>query len=166
MVAHWIDHSIGKTKGKRFASDDYESTAGQVAIAFRRGLNEKTLSDYTNSTSECFARALEQYHAIETKGEGAEMAKQGRYFASNDYVNREHYESKVKPLVKQFLDENRHLLKSIGIDINNKAMDQIQKALNTLELAHMMGQIDNETIEKARNKSGLYSDTVLQWSVS
>lgn len=38
-------------------------------------------------------------------------------------------------------------------------MDQIQKALNTLEIAHMMGQVDNETIEKARNKSGLYSDT-------
>ena len=39
-------------------------------------------------------------------------------------------------------------------------MDKIQKALTILEIAHMMGKVDDETIEKARNASGLYSNTL------
>ena len=85
-------------------------------MRLEKNLNKKTDSSYTNSTTECFARALEQYNAIETKGEMAEMAKQGRYFASEDYVNKETYESKVKPLIKQFLEENKTLLKSTLFD--------------------------------------------------
>ncbi len=116
-TAHWIDNTLGEKINKRFASDDYESTAGQIAIVFRKNLNKKTDSGYTNSTTECFARALEQYNAIETKGEMAEMAKQGRYFASDDYVSKETYENKIKPLIKQFLDENKEFLKSIDFNI-------------------------------------------------
>lgn len=116
-VSHWIDNSIGKQNGKRYASDDFESVAGQIAINFRRGLNEKTNSDYTNSTTECFARAMEQYHAIESVGESAEMAKQGKYFASKDYVNKEHYNTKIKPLIQQFLQENKEILKSLELNI-------------------------------------------------
>ena len=116
-TAHWIDNTLGEKLGKRFASDDFESTAGQIAIAFRKSLNEKSGSDYTNSTIECFARALEQYHAIETKGEGAEMAKMGRYFASKDYAPKEKYESSIKPLIKQFLEENKDILKSLNYNL-------------------------------------------------
>lgn len=65
---------------------------------------------------ECFDRAMEQYHAIETKGEEAEMAKMGKYFASADYVPKSEYETKIKPLIKQFLEENKDILKSFAID--------------------------------------------------
>jgi preprotein translocase subunit YajC len=116
-VAHWIDNHLGKGDGKRYASDNYESTAGKLAIAFRKGLNEKTSSKYANSTTECFARALEQYNAIMSKGEMAEMAKQGRYFASRDYVSKEHFEQKVKPLIEQFFKENKEFLKAFGDDM-------------------------------------------------
>lgn len=115
-TAHWIDHTLGKKEGKRYASDNFESTAGQIAISFRRGLNEKSKSDYTNSTKECFARALEQYHAIELYGENAQMTNQGRYFASEDYVNKNTYETQLKPLIKQFLEENKEILKALGAD--------------------------------------------------
>lgn len=39
-------------------------------------------------------------------------------------------------------------------------MDEIIKAMNTLEVAFINGQISKDEIEKARNASGLYSDTL------
>lgn len=39
-------------------------------------------------------------------------------------------------------------------------MDLIQKALNTLEIAFLNGNISKDEIEKDRNASGLYSDTL------
>jgi hypothetical protein len=118
-VSHWIDMRLGKMKGKRHASDDFESTAGQIAIAFRRNVNEKIKSDYINSTSECFARAFEQYHAIENYGENALLAKNSTYFTSNNYVSKEVYELKIKPLIQQFFKENRNFLKSVKFKILN-----------------------------------------------
>ncbi len=143
-VAHWIDHSLGKLGGKRYASDNYESTAGKIAIAFRKSLNATIASEYTNSTTECFARALEQYHAIETVGEGAEMARMGKYFASRDYVNKNDYETKVKPLIKQFLEENKDILKSIGVDI--------EKAFDKVSDLYIMDQISDELYDAAKSR--------------
>lgn len=116
-VSHWIDNTLGEENGKRYASDDYESTAGQIAITFRRGMNAKSDSSYTNETTECFARALEQYHAIESYGEDALMAKQGKYFASEDYVSKSVYENQLKPLIQQFLQENKEILKSLEFSV-------------------------------------------------
>ena len=50
--------------------------------------------------------------------------------------------------------------KAIESDETEKSLDgDLQKALHTLELAHMAGQIDKETIEKARSQAGVYSNT-------
>lgn len=111
-VAHWIDNTIGKAKGKRYATDDYESTAGKIASTFRERLNERSESAYINSTKECFARALEQYHAIESAGDGAMMID-STYYSAKDYVSKSTYDSTIKPLIKQFLEENKQFLKSI-----------------------------------------------------
>lgn len=38
-------------------------------------------------------------------------------------------------------------------------MDELRKALNTLELGHLEGSVSRETIEKARSQAGVYSNT-------
>ena len=125
-VAHWMDHTLAAAKGKRHLSDDYESTAGQIAVAFRKNLNVKTDSKYLNATHECFARALEQYHAIETQGVNAEIAK-SKYVTTASYVPLDVYENQIKPLIDQFFVENKDLLKAIGFDAYD-SIDEIKKA--------------------------------------
>ncbi len=126
-VAHWIDHTLGVKDGMRHVSDDYESTAGKIAIAFRQGMNKQSNSKYINATHECFARAMEQYHAIESQGKNAIRAARDEYIMSDSYVSLEKYNNTLKPLITQFFEENKTLLKSIGIDIG-KVKDYLEKA--------------------------------------
>ena len=114
-TAHWIDHTLGMKSGKRHASDNYESTAGQIAITFRKNMNAQSSSNYINATHECFARAMEQYHAIELKGENALIANTKKYITDDSYVSKEVYEKDIKPLVEKFLKENKTFLKSLGV---------------------------------------------------
>ena len=117
-TSHWIDKTLGELYGKRWATDDYESTAGQIAFAFRKNLNEKTDSDYTNATKECFARAMEQYFAIENFGDEAmlifsrtPLSAPTPYFAEKDYVSKHAYTEIIKPLIQKFLKENETFFK-------------------------------------------------------
>lgn len=127
-VAHWIDGTLGKEKGKRHLSDNFESTAGKIAIAFRANMNEKSKSNYINATHESFARAMEQHHAIQTQGKDVLLAGKDRYITSASYVDLEIYEKQIKPLVEQFLKENKELLKSIGIELFSEESDILEKA--------------------------------------
>ena len=111
-VAHWVDNSLGKQQGKRFASDNFDSKAGKVAIAMRKGMNQVSNSNYYNCTHECFARALEQYHAVESYGEDAMVFESEPYFANANYVSKEYYNSTLKPLIEDFLNENKEFFKS------------------------------------------------------
>lgn len=111
-IAHFIDNKFGEQKGKRFITDDYESTAGVLAFTFRKLLNKKTNSDYLNATKECFARAMEQYFAISFFGDGAELAfsnsplnKVTKYFTEDNYVSKESFYGTIKPLAEKFLAE-------------------------------------------------------------
>lgn len=113
-VAHFLDDATGE--GSNYASDNFESTAGQLAIAFRRGMNAKSNSKYTNSTKECFARALEQYHAHNTRGGGAIRGgdKDGvPYVSAPNYASAKTFNDEIKPLVEKFLSENKHIIKSL-----------------------------------------------------
>ncbi len=117
-TAHWIDNKIGKSNGRRYASDDFESTAGLVARALRDNMNVKTDSKYVNATIECFARALEQYYAIETFGDEATLMfclspfdKERKYFTEDNYVSKSVYEEKLKPLIKKFFEEHNMFFK-------------------------------------------------------
>ncbi len=116
-VSHWIDHKLGLTKGKRHATDDFESTAGQIARIFRKNMNQMSDSDYTNATLECFSRAMEQYFAISEFGDGATLIYSGKpldavrtYFTEDNYVGKSAFESQIKPLIKKFLTEHADFL--------------------------------------------------------
>lgn len=115
-VAHWIDNMVGNKYGKRHASDNYESTAGKIATMFRQNLNKKSDSKYINATHENFARCLEMHHAIEKNGENALIGEKTRYIDSPIYVSLNTY-NQIKPLIKQFLEENKDILKSFAIDL-------------------------------------------------
>lgn len=117
-VAHWIDHQLGKAQNKRHATDDFESTAGTIARVFRKNMNTKSDSDYTNATAECFARAFEQYFAIETQGENAQLIYNGKpldsvvtYITEGNYVSKAAYYNQIKPLIQKFLTEHANFLK-------------------------------------------------------
>lgn len=118
-IAHFIDNYIGRLNEKRYLTDDYESTAGKVAFTFRKYLNgsKATLSDYTKSTKECFARALEMYYGIETIGENAgvlysdePLNEYKTFFIADDFVNKENYYTHIKPLIEQFFKEQKDVL--------------------------------------------------------
>jgi hypothetical protein len=107
--AHFIDNEIG-VQGKRFhhASDDPASLENEIAVTFRKNMKEKQDSDYKNRTCECFARALEQYYAIE-KGFGE------NYDDQDDHPVNTVYMEKVHPLVKRFFAEKGEMLKAIRV---------------------------------------------------
>ncbi len=121
-VAHWIDNTIGQRKGKRYATDDFESSAGIIADTLRKNMNAPADSDYINSTKECFARAMEQFFAIQEFGEEATLIYSytkfdeiRTYFTEGHYVNKEVYNTKLKPLIEDFLVEHKDFFK-YGID--------------------------------------------------
>lgn len=142
-TAHWIDYSIGQTKGKRWATDDFESTAGIIANVFRKNMNEKSDSDYINATKECFARAMEQYFAFENFGEDATLIFSGTamdefrsYHAEKSYLSKENFNNKVKPLITKFLSESSEWF-NFGIEpekdkTNNKNITMKQGGKITL----------------------------------
>jgi hypothetical protein len=105
---HFMDYWIGKNTGNHYASDKQGSIANEIANTFKKGMNKKSSSDYWNRTCECFARAMEQYHAVEVNNDT-------EYFDNDNYVSKEKYE-KVKPLIEQFFKENKEFLKAFGND--------------------------------------------------
>lgn len=165
--AHFMDYWIGKQTGNHYASEKQGSTAQQLAGVFRKNLNEKTKSNYTNRTCECFARALEQYTAIETYGDDV-MKFEQPYIEAGDQVNLDVYKNQVKPLIEQFLEENKEFLKSLGIDIekarSGKYADNSQnRGLNRVGQPYgSKGKEDEKkpkngakTEEKQLNKDGI-----------
>jgi hypothetical protein len=115
-VAHYIDNRVGEQKGERYSTDNYEGTSGIIASEFRKLLNKKTDSDYINATKECFARALEQYFAIENFGSDVvyyESNNTGEipYVKADSYISLENYNKIIKPLIIKFLDEEKEFFK-------------------------------------------------------
>ena len=112
-VTHFIDHVLGSETGKRYISDDYESLPGKIAFTFRKHMNQKTDSDYLNATKECFARAMEQYFAIETNGEQAELFQSNaassiaRYFDAPSYVSKTFYYETLRGMIEEFVNDQR-----------------------------------------------------------
>lgn len=135
--AHFIDNKLGQAKGRNYASDDYNSLAGKIATAFRRNMNEAPRSAYYGRTCECFARALEQYHATKDNADQIKtLADNVPYNKSPEHVSQEKFDTIIKPLIDQFFKENDNLLKSILSDINVisagelHTLNQAKKILN------------------------------------
>lgn len=154
-LAHFIDNYIGNLNGKRYASDDYEDTAGLLAFTFRNNMNKpkNQQSDYINATQECFARSLQQYFGIESLGDEAsysvsvkELDRTEPMFVNDNFVPKEKYYSEIKPLIEKFFLENEDIFKftvdidntnNVSLPIVNENQDnsnEIEEALGVLEL--------------------------------
>lgn len=126
-VGHWIDNFVGRVKGQRWATDDYESTAGIIAFTFRNNMNKpkNQQTDYVNATKECFARALQQYFGYIVYGDNdvishsyVDLNRVEKITNVDDYVSKETFETKIKPLIEQFLTEIRDII-ATGVDFDN-----------------------------------------------
>ena len=146
-VAHFIDNKIGEITGKRYETDNYESTAGIIAFTFRNHMNKpkKEQSDYVNATKECFARALEQYFAVTMYGDDVEivytdspLVAPDKVFAQNEYVNKINFYEKIKPLIEQFFQEIKSFFSTSAIfkePTNQDVVDTIEGLEVLLETA-------------------------------
>jgi len=129
-IGHFIDNFIGELNGKRWATDDYESTAGKIAFTFRNKMNKpwEQQTDYVNATKECFARAMEQFYGIENFGDEAaishsyvDLGRTQPIFTADDFVNKNNYLESIKPLIVKFFEENEDVFYStIDIDSTNE----------------------------------------------
>lgn len=115
-LAHFIDNKLGQRNGKRWETDNFESTAGVIAFTFRNNLNKpkEEQTDYINATKECFARAMQQYFVMKQYGDDVEIVYGYGAFnvpekISNQevFVKAEIFNEKIKPLIEQFLQENK-----------------------------------------------------------
>lgn len=115
-LAHFIDNKLGQRNGKRWESDNFESTAGVIAFTFRNNLNKpkEQQTDYINATKECFARAMQQYFVMQQYGDDVEIVYGYGAFnvpekISNQevFVKAEIFNEKIKPLIEIFLKENK-----------------------------------------------------------
>lgn len=133
-VAHFIDNFIGELNGKRWATDDFESTAGKIAFTFRNSMNKpkKEQSDYINSTKECFARCMQQYFSMKMFGEYAvtrnvDLKKfpEGVPFVKHEsFVNQITFESEIIPLIEKFFEENKDVFETtIDLDGTNDIVE-------------------------------------------
>jgi hypothetical protein len=115
-IAHFIDNKLGAKNGKRWETDNYESTAGIIAFTFRNNMNKpkNQQTDYINATKECFARAMQQYFVMQKYGDDVEIIfGYGTFIVperiSNQevFVKKETFNSEIKPLIDKFLEENK-----------------------------------------------------------
>lgn len=149
-LAHFFDHQMGDLKGRRYMSDNYESEAGKVAMVFRENMNGygNIKSNYTNSTKECFARALEQYFAMEQFGNKvlvnySEMegpVSEMDYSNAPNHVNREVFYKKVVPLIEKFIDKVQESSPRPKKGLGSPAMELFNRD-------NMMYQIENDLNE-------------------
>ncbi len=122
-IAHWLDNQKGKETHNFFASDKYGTLENQIAEKFKEEikLREKSnksaakigkadeihLGEYWFRTCECFARAMEQYYALQ---HGIDLSEE------ISYARKDNFEADFVPLIKQLMEENR---KHFGLENNS-----------------------------------------------
>lgn len=153
-LAHFIDNKIGQKNGKRFETDNFESTAGVIAFTFRNNLNKpkEQQTDYINATKECFARAMQQYFVMQQYGDDVEIVYGYGTFnvpekISNQevFVKAEIFNEKIKPLIEIFLKENKDFF-SAELQIK-KVVEQIKETTSEI-----MPVIETQTTETNESK--------------
>lgn len=177
-LAHFIDNKLGQKNGKRWETDNFESTAGIIAFTFRNNLNKpkEQQTDYINATKECFARAMQQYFVMKQYGDDVEIVYGYGAFnvpekISNQeiFVKAEIFNEKIKPLIEQFLQENKDFFSAelqmkkvveeikettteIVPIIENKPTEtnELQEAIETLEmLLEILEGEDKKEVQEA-----------------
>lgn len=148
-LAHFIDNKLGQKNGKRWETDNFESTAGVIAFTFRNNLNKpkEQQTDYINATKECFARAMQQYFVMKQYGDDVEIVYGYGAFnvpekISNQevFVKAEIFNEKIKPLIEQFLQENKDFF-SAELQMK-KVVEEIKETT-----AEIVPAIENKEVE-------------------
>jgi len=120
-IGHFMDYIVGQLNGKRWATDDYEDTAGKIAFEFRDHMNKpkNEQTDYINATKECFARAMQQYFGMSKYGNEAVLSHSyaplehaQAMIVADTFVDANNFNNKIKPLIQQFLKENNDVFKT------------------------------------------------------
>lgn len=151
-LAHFIDNKLGQKNGKRWETDNFESTAGVIAFTFRNNLNKpkEQQTDYINATKECFARAMQQYFVMKQYGDDVEIVYGYGAFnvpekISNQevFVKAEIFNEKIKPLIEIFLKENKDFF-SAELQIK-KVVEEIKET--TAEIVSVIETKPTETNE-------------------
>ena len=166
-IAHFIDNKIGIKNGKRWETDNYESTAGIIAFTFRNHMNKpkSEQSDYINATKECFARAMQQYFVMKTYGDDAEIVYGYNNFVvpeiiSNQeiFVKKEIFNEKIKPFIELFLEENKDFFnEQIRIEDINK---EVEETIKDIPQELSQNKNDNEQIIEAIDTLKILLDTL------
>lgn len=95
-TGHWIDAVLGKDFGC-FASSKKGAIAAVLAESVLRSMNKSGSSTaYWRESTECFARAFEEYFAVECLGDSS-------YFSKPYYCNQNEYKNQIRPLVSLIL---------------------------------------------------------------
>jgi hypothetical protein len=142
--AHFIDNFIGMSKGKMYASGEYESIAGKIAFTFRNNMNKpkNQQTDYINSTQECFARAFEQYFTLEELGENAglsfsykELEKVTPISNGDDFVSLDKFDTIIRPLIVEFFETYKEIFdKTIDVSVPAKELEIEPEDLKEIEV--------------------------------
>jgi hypothetical protein len=104
-------------------------------------------NDYINATKECFARAMQQYFVMKNYGDDVQIIFGYGNFSVPEvianqeiFVNKEKFNEKIKPLIEQFLTENKDFF---------SAELQVEKVDTQLKetIAEIVPKIENKPIE-------------------
>jgi|GEM_PF-3834771 len=137
-IAHWLDNQKGKESHSFFASDKYGTLENQIAEKFKNEIklrkksnksaakigktDEIHLGEYWFRTCECFARAMEQYYALQ---QGIDLSEE------ISYARKDNFETDFVPLIKQLMEENKKLF-FLSIETNQSVIEKKQE-LNDVE---------------------------------
>lgn len=132
-IAHWLDNQKGKERHSFYASDKHGTLENQIAEKFKNEikLREKSnksaakigkadeihLGEYWFRTCECFARAMEQYYALQ---QGIDLSEE------ISYARKDNFETDFIPLIEQLMEENKRLF-SLGIENNQNVIEKKQE---------------------------------------
>jgi hypothetical protein len=112
--AHYLDfftYEKGNWFNGWYESMNYESKAGQIAIAFREKMKtEGKASEYITSTVECFARAMQQYFTLKwfpdaEFGHFSMINIENPRIITNTpwYCSKENFEEHIAPLIEDWI---------------------------------------------------------------
>lgn len=75
------------------------------------------------------------------------------YINSPAYVSLSTYKEKVEPLIKQFLEENKDVLKSMDIDFGIESTNKIMDSLSIIKSAYEQGKVSKEILDQSFEKA-------------
>lgn len=98
-IGHFIDYFLEKDNPYKYSTDVEGSNANTIAKTFRKNLSKKQISNYQNRTTECFARAIEQFYC--------KNAKMELNNSKGNFCDPQVFEKEVEGMIVCLIDELR-----------------------------------------------------------